>query len=248
MGKIILIKGADFSKVSVEKVKLIIDKFNISVFSNSEELGTVTGGGIYEEGDVVTLSAIPNTDCEFVEWDDGVTDSTRTIIAGENTKTSYTAIFKYQWTFGVKNYEPTKSSFTRGIHFLLSEEANAKIAGKSISSVFTRIYDDKKDEFVDSTGYITLTIGYCDWNTDIITNEVELIRIEEVYSNVVTEFEPITIPIDKRMWFKFSRSIAAQKDRKYLVCSQYSNNGIEILSLVRFILFNRFQINEIILS
>lgn len=231
MGKIILIKGADFSKVSVEKVELVINKFNISVFSNSEELGTVTGGGIYEEGDVVTLYAIPNTDCEFVEWDDGVTDATRTIIAGEDAKTSYTAIFKYPWTFGVKNYEPKKSAFRPNIPFLLSEEANAKIAGKPISSVFTRIYDNTKDEFVDSTDYITLTIGYCDWNTDTITNKVELIRIEEVYSNVVTEFEPITIPIDKRMWFKFSGSIAAQKDKKYLVCSQYSNNGIEILSL-----------------
>lgn len=232
MGKIIIIKGADFSKVSVEKVKLVINKFNISVFSNSEEFGTVTGGGIYEEGNVVTLSAIPNTDCEFVEWDDGVTDATRTIIAGENAKTSYTAIFKYPWSFGVKNYEPKRSLFTTNIPFLLSEEANAKIAGNPISSVFTRICDTThKDEFVDSTDYITLTIGYCDWNSDTITNKVELIRIEEVYSNVVTEFEPITIPIDKRMWFKFSREIASQKDKKYVVCSQYSNNGIEILTL-----------------
>lgn len=232
MGKIILIKGADFSKVSVEKVKLIIDKFNISVFSNSEELGTVTGGGIYEDGDVVTLSAIPNTDCEFVEWDDGVTDSTRTIIAGENVKTSYTAIFR-GWILGTKKLTP-KNVYYGPVTMYMNEQASANIAGKTISKIFLRIgtiYSSEEfKDIVDTT--LDIEIGYCDWNYEdesVEKNKVVLTYIESIYSNIVKEFEPVTIPIGKRFWFRISikkekTSIAANVEN-YIICSHYSQSN-----------------------
>ena len=232
MGKIILIKGADFSKVSVEKVKLIIDKFNISVFSNSEELGTVTGGGIYEDGDVVTLSAIPNTDCEFVEWDDGVTDATRTIIAGENVKTSYTAIFR-GWILGTKKLIP-KNFYYGPVTMYMNEQASANIAGKTISKIFLRIGSiNSSEEFkdiVDTT--LDIGIGYCDWNYEDETvekNKVVLTRIESIYSNVVKEFEPVTIPIGKRFWFRIyikkEKTSLASFEEDYITCSQYSQQN-----------------------
>lgn len=234
MGKIILIKGADFSKVSVEKVKLVIDKFNISVFSNSEEFGTVTGGGIYEEGEVVTLSAIPNTDCEFVEWDDGVTDATRTIIVGENTKTSYTAIFR-GWILGTKKLTP-KNIYYGPVTMYMNEQASANIAGKTISKIFLRISSTNSSEefkdIVDCT--LGIEIGYCDWNYEdesVEKNKVVLTYIESIYSNTIKEFEPVTIPIGKRFWFRISieketTSIASFVE-DYIICSQYSqfNDG-----------------------
>lgn len=230
MGKIILIKGADFSEVSVDKVNLVLNKISIAVFSDSPEWGTVTGGGIYNEGDVVTISAIPNPDCEFVEWDDGVTDATREIIVGENSKTTYIAIFK-SWLLGTKSLIPF-NNYYENITFYMSEQASANIAGKTISELFVRLgIQNSSEPYVDSTGSINIGIGYCDWSEGTtVENQVDLIIVEKVFSNVVTKFEPITIPDGKRVWFRLYRGVetcrlAAQKN--IYICTQvsYSNDG-----------------------
>lgn len=45
-------------------------RYSVVVSSNDSELGYVTGGGLYEEGDTVTIRAIVNNDCcnEFLGW------------------------------------------------------------------------------------------------------------------------------------------------------------------------------------
>lgn len=54
--------------------------------------GTVTGGGTYDYGTQVTLTATPNAGYQFVRWSDGNTDQTRTITVTSNV--TYTAIFE----------------------------------------------------------------------------------------------------------------------------------------------------------
>lgn len=64
-------------------------KYNISV---SAENGSVTGGGTYEYGSSVTLTAIPNDGYVFKQWSDGNTDNPRTVtVTGDVT---YTAEFE----------------------------------------------------------------------------------------------------------------------------------------------------------
>ena len=58
-----------------------IDTHTITVTANGN--GEVTGGGIKNYGDVITLTATANEGSHFVRWNDGVTESTRqhTVVA-----------------------------------------------------------------------------------------------------------------------------------------------------------------------
>ena len=67
-----------------------IDKI-ITALSSDTTLGTVDGGGVYDVGDVATISAIPANNCRFVRWSNGSTDNPLQLtIAGD---TLLTAIF-----------------------------------------------------------------------------------------------------------------------------------------------------------
>ena len=92
MGKILVIKGADFSATSIETVKLVADKISINVLANPTKGGICTGTGVYDEGTQINISATPTNKYEFGSWDDGDTNLQRTIIVDE-LKTTYVAKF-----------------------------------------------------------------------------------------------------------------------------------------------------------
>ena len=69
-----------------------VTKYTISVAANDSRLGTVKGGGTYNQGTQITLTASANKGARFDKWSDGVTTATRTITVSSNT--TYTAIFK----------------------------------------------------------------------------------------------------------------------------------------------------------
>ncbi len=56
----------------------------VTVTPNDETMGTITGGGQYENGDVVTLTATANAGYYFVRWSDGVTENPRTVTVTES--------------------------------------------------------------------------------------------------------------------------------------------------------------------
>lgn len=65
--------------------------YMITVLASDSRLGTVKGGGTYEKGDKVTLSATAGKGARFARWSDGVTSASRTItVSGDAT---YMAIF-----------------------------------------------------------------------------------------------------------------------------------------------------------
>ncbi len=51
-----------------------IEKYAITAQANDPTYGFVSGAGIYEEGDNVTLTATANTDCVFVNWTENGTE------------------------------------------------------------------------------------------------------------------------------------------------------------------------------
>ena len=70
--------------------------YTLTVLSSDEAMGTVTGGGTYEEGTEVTLTATPTSGrCAFVKWNDENTDNPRTLTVTGNLE--LTAIFDYAY-------------------------------------------------------------------------------------------------------------------------------------------------------
>ncbi len=72
--------------------KFVKQKAVITVQSNNEVYGTVTGGGTYEVGDIITITAIPASGYRFDQWNDGNTETTRDIIVVSGGST-FTASF-----------------------------------------------------------------------------------------------------------------------------------------------------------
>ena len=66
--------------------------YTISVGSSDNSQGTVSGGGIYEDGYQITLIATANSGYKFKEWNDGNTDNPRVITVTSNA--IYTAYFE----------------------------------------------------------------------------------------------------------------------------------------------------------
>ena len=68
--------------------------YTLSVVSNNTLLGSVTGAGSYTYLDTATLTATPNSGFRFLHWNDGDTNTTRTVVVTSDS--AFTAIFDYQ--------------------------------------------------------------------------------------------------------------------------------------------------------
>ncbi len=66
-------------------------EYTIIAVSTNPNLGTVTGGGTYPEGSIVTLNAIANDGFQFSSWTDGNTNNPRYIMVNGNA--TYIASF-----------------------------------------------------------------------------------------------------------------------------------------------------------
>ena len=67
-------------------------QYTISVSSADSNQGTVSGGGTYSEGSRVNISATAKSGYAFDKWNDGNTQSTRTVNVSKNE--SFVAQFK----------------------------------------------------------------------------------------------------------------------------------------------------------
>jgi len=66
--------------------------YTITAVASPKNGGTVTGGGTYDSGTSVTLTAAPAEGFKFVEWDDHTKEASRSIVV--NGDKTYTAIFE----------------------------------------------------------------------------------------------------------------------------------------------------------
>ena len=69
-----------------------IKRYTISVYSHDNSRGTVSGGGTYNEGSQVTITATAKSGYKFKEWNDGNTDNPRVITVTKDA--IYTAHFE----------------------------------------------------------------------------------------------------------------------------------------------------------
>lgn len=66
--------------------------YNIQAISNDPTMGTVSGGGMVNEGDSVSINANAKSGYRFIRWADGDTSNPRTIIATQDN--IYVAFFE----------------------------------------------------------------------------------------------------------------------------------------------------------
>ena len=78
--------------------------YTITATSANTTMGTVTGGGTYEEGKTVTLTATPKSGYRFVKWSDGTTANPYTFKATKNvTLTARFETITYDYTVKLVN-------------------------------------------------------------------------------------------------------------------------------------------------
>lgn len=83
------------------------ESYIVNATTNNDSLGTVTGGGSYEYGSIVTLTAIPKEGCHFVQWSNGITNSTYNFMAEQDV--NLMAIFSVN--VGVDEYVMDKEDW-----------------------------------------------------------------------------------------------------------------------------------------
>ena len=88
-------------------------KFNVTVVSLDDAMGTVTGSGQYPVGSEIVITATANEGYSFQKWHDGNTDNPRTITVTADI--TYTAIFAASYDPGQYFYVTVVSNDeTRG--------------------------------------------------------------------------------------------------------------------------------------
>ena len=98
-----------------------IPLYTISVSTNNDEFGSVTGSGTYMEGTDVTITATPSYDYHFVSWDDNNTDNPRTFTATSDGV--YVATFaRNQHTITALSADQSNGSVTGGGTYDVGEE------------------------------------------------------------------------------------------------------------------------------
>lgn len=83
--------------------------YTISVDVNDPAMGSATGGGIFEEGEEVSLTATPNDGYEFVEWSNGSTENP--FIAPACMDATLTAIFQSTGGEGIEQTRTDNCSY-----------------------------------------------------------------------------------------------------------------------------------------
>ena len=105
------------------------NQYTITVRAGNGNYGTVIGGGTYDYGTQLTITATAKTGYHFENWYDGNTDASRTITVTENK--TYTAIFApNQYTITVKanndNYGTVTGGGTYNYQYIKQIQATPK--------------------------------------------------------------------------------------------------------------------------
>lgn len=112
------------------------NRYMVSVLANNPAYGSVSGSGMYYNGDRATLTASPYIGFKFVDWDDGDTNNPRRLIVTSDT--TLTAIFDREEGIGAVDLEncviypnPTSGEITIVVDAPLSGAVLTDMTGRS---------------------------------------------------------------------------------------------------------------------
>ena len=86
------VHGCDSTVTLLLTIEPPVVYYTVTVASSDDAMGSVLGGGTYEAGTEVTLTAMPAEGHEFVQWNDGPADNPRTFVLTSDT--AFTAQFQ----------------------------------------------------------------------------------------------------------------------------------------------------------
>ncbi len=127
--------SAEYTFTAEEDVELTanfrqLNNYTVDVVSSNSEYGTVSGGGTVKEGDSVTVTATPLTDCYFVNW---TKNGTEVSTSAEYTFTpdgnvTLTANFEHvqEYTVTVTSSNTAYGSVSGGGKFKTGESVTVK--------------------------------------------------------------------------------------------------------------------------
>ncbi|MBQ6068174.1 MAG: T9SS type A sorting domain-containing protein [Bacteroidales bacterium] len=119
---------------------IIPDSSLLEVESADEEMGTVTGGGIFYDSTTYNIEAVPNVGYKFTHWNDGDTTNPRAVYLTQDTLfTAYFAPREQYEVVAVSNDLARGSVYGGGVYY---EEDTATLTARAWgANVFAR-WDD----------------------------------------------------------------------------------------------------------
>lgn len=98
-------------RLTIQSTPIPIGSYQITVSADGH--GSVTGGGLYNDGEKVTLMATANCGYRFSKWNDGNTENPRTVTATGDA--NYTAQFELMGTMNYTIQAPSDQMLTYAI-------------------------------------------------------------------------------------------------------------------------------------
>ena len=128
--------------------------YNLSVSANPVTGGNVTGGGNYPYGEYVTITATPNEGYQFLNWNDGVTQASRTVrVISDATYVAHFAdVTTTTYTVTVVSGDPTMGTVTGGGTYPEGSEITI-----SASPFGTNVFKKWDDDNTDNPRTVTVT-------------------------------------------------------------------------------------------
>ena len=166
--------------------------YTIYVYSDNTDMGTVSGGGTYREGDVVLLTATPNSGYRFVSWSDGSVDEYHSVIVtGYDV---YIAYFIEEAFHSISVYANDVRGFVTGGGTYITGEQVELEAHPNAGYHFVRWSDNITDNprniiVIGDASYIALFES-----NDVAGIDDDVISDISIYPNPVSSIVNITAP------------------------------------------------------
>ena len=136
--------------------------YTVTAVSANTSMGTVTGGGTYDAGTTIQLTATAYQGYEFVTWQDGNTSNPRTITVTENA--TYTAYFQAVSTNCTVTSFPWTESFEDGWNCwtTIDADGDGNYWGRTSNlpahdgsyTLYSYSYDSNNDLAIDAENYL----------------------------------------------------------------------------------------------
>jgi len=151
-----------------------ISQYTITVESADETTGTVSGGGTYDFGTEIQISATPADGYGFVAWNDGNTDNPRTILVSEDA--TYTANFVAWHTITVISADETIGTVSGGgTYYEGSQVEISAIPAEGFGFVAWNDGNTDNPRTIIVTEDATYTATFAAWRTITVTSADETI-------------------------------------------------------------------------
>lgn len=113
---------SDIYTLFLDDISIEVAQYTISAEADDNTMGNVTGGGTFEVGSPITLTATANTGYHFSHWEDMTTENPRQItVDGDATYTAYFELNTY--TVTVMSNDETLGTVTGGGNYAYGTQA-----------------------------------------------------------------------------------------------------------------------------